>query len=88
MQSFAQIAHARFPGYEIQGDGSLAVVLACNRKVILVQTPLEANAIQTEKCGPGCSHAIDSDGGFHRVAKLEQPIQRRAFRLPVNWERD
>jgi hypothetical protein len=82
-------AELRWQGYEISGDGRLAVVYECCRKVVLVQTPLEASVLQQERCGQNCSYRISPEGGWHAVKELDRP---RPATLPVwqshVWERD
>lgn len=82
---------ARWPGYGITGTGSLAVVLECCRKVVLVMTPLHAHALAGEPCCVTCSHAAAPGAGLHRVHKLDTPRNeaphRSMKRLP-GWDED
>jgi len=84
-------AAMRWPGYDITGAGSLAVVLECSRRVVLVQTPLEAAALASEKCCEICSHVAAPGAGLHRVHKLDTPRsepQRRSMKRLPGWIED
>ena len=83
-------AALRWPGYEITGDGRFVVIYECCRKVVLVQTPLEAQVLQQEKCSRICSHKIVPDGRWHKVSKLDRKIESHQAPIFVSriWERD
>lgn len=70
-------AQLRWPGYEVSGAGRIAVVCQCNRKVVLVTSPLEAAVIQQERCGQHCSHMIAPEGRWHLLRKLDEPTRNR-----------
>jgi hypothetical protein len=70
-------AQLRWQGYEISGDGRIAVVCQCNRRVVLATTPLEAAVIQQERCGKMCSQLICPEGGWHLIRKLDEPTLGR-----------
>ena len=69
-------AELRWPGYTVTGDGRLAVVCHCNRRVVLASTPLEAAVIQQERCGQHCSHVIAPEGGWHQIKKLDRAVPK------------
>jgi hypothetical protein len=84
-------AAVRWPGYSITGAGSLAVVLECSRRVVLVQMPLQANALAAEKCCGICSHATAPGAGLHRIVELEQlhkEAPRRSMKRLPGWIED
>jgi hypothetical protein len=84
-------AHRRWPGYAVTGAGSLAVVLECCRRVLLVQTPLEAQALAAEKCCGTCSRAAAPGAGMHRVHKLDaqrNEAPHRSMRRLPGWDED
>jgi hypothetical protein len=85
-----ETAALRWLGYEITGDGRIAVVYECCRKVVLVQTPLEGQVLQQERCSRICSHHIVPDGAWHKVHKLDRKIEPRYEPVFVSkiWERD
>jgi hypothetical protein len=70
-------ARLRWTGYEVSGDGRLAVVYECCRKVVLVQTPIEASVLRQERCGQHCSYKIAPEGGWHKISKLDDPRRDR-----------
>src|SRR5260370_22757920 len=64
-QDYQPIAKQRWPGYTIEGNGAIAVVLSCAGRVVLVQTPIEASVLVGQRCkSTGCSHVIARDGVF------------------------
>jgi hypothetical protein len=84
-------AHPRWPGYAVTGAGSLAVVLECNRRVVLVMMPLQAHALAAEKCCATCSHIAAPGAGLHRIVEMEQPHKeapRRSMRRLPGWGDD
>jgi hypothetical protein len=86
---YAAIARLRWPGYAVTGAGSVAVVLECSRRVLLVQTPLEAQALAAEKCCDICSHVAAPGANLHRIVEMEQPRQetpRRSMRRLPGWD--
>ena len=91
MSLHQNIARARWPGYVITGTGALAVVLECRRKVVLVMTPLEAQALAAEKCCDICSHVAAPGAGLHRVHKLDtqrNEAPHRSMRRLPGWDED
>ena len=78
----------RWPDYTVEGDGSLAVVLHCCRRIVLVSFVLEARQMVATKCGNAC--LIDDNPKWHaafylnEVPRKEQP-RRSMSRLP-GWE--
>jgi hypothetical protein len=84
-------AAMRWPGYHITGAGSLAVVLECSHRVVLVQMPIEAAALAAEKCCATCSHIAAPGAGLHRIVEMEQPrneAPRRSMRRLPGWIED
>lgn len=80
---------ARWPGYDITGAGSVAVVLECSRRVVLVQMPLQAHALAGERCCATCSHSAAPGANLHRIVEMEQPRQetpRRSMRRLPGWD--
>jgi hypothetical protein len=72
-----ETAKLRWPGYDVSGDGRLAVVCQCNRRVVLATTPIEAHVIQQERCGKMCSQLICPEGGWHVIRKLDESTRGR-----------
>jgi hypothetical protein len=72
---FQRSARQRWQGYDIEGDGRIACVLHCDRRVVLCTSPMMANTVAGERCGPGCSHIICPYGGFHKQAMLSVQAQ-------------
>lgn len=71
-------AGLRWPGYRIEGEGTVACVLECCLTVRLVQTPMEANMVTSERCCAGCSHVHAPYAGFHKQRNLDAPaVQAR-----------
>ena len=68
------VAQNRWPGHTISGTGNIAVILGCSYKVRLVQTPLEAKVIASQRCGDRCSHIIAPDGNWHEIQELHVPV--------------
>ncbi len=88
---YTGIARARWPGYTITGAGSLAVVLECRRRVVLVMTPLEASVLAGKQCCATCSHAAAPGAGLHSIRKLDSPhneAPRRSMRRLPGWDED
>jgi hypothetical protein len=89
VSTYPSIVKARWPGYAVTGAGSLAVVLECSRRVVLVQMPLQAHALAGEQCCATCSHSAAPGAGLHRIIELEQPrketLHRSMRRLP-GWD--
>ena len=75
-----RIARTEFPWNAITGDGPLAVVIACQRQVVLCANPMIARTLKAEKCGPHCDHISEPHGGWHVIRELKPPEPRRAFR--------
>ncbi len=75
-----RMARTEFPWHQISGDGPLAVLLECNRTVVLTSSPMVARTIKADKCGPGCDHVSEPLGGWHKIRELKAPEPRRAFR--------
>lgn len=73
---FEAIAALRWPGFTISGAGALAVALECARKVILCQTPLEAQVIAAERCSAMCNQP-DHFYRWHRIHELNAPKPRQ-----------
>lgn len=82
---FIDAAKQRWPGYQITGNGSLAVVYHCTHRVELVTTPIEASVIANERCGPNCSHIRNPEGGWHKVERINPPRPRAAIVIR-DWE--
>jgi hypothetical protein len=68
----------RWPGYEISGSGRVAVILECQRKVVLVSSPMEAAALMAERCGQYCGHMQDQWQGWHKTRVLDT-YQQQAY---------
>jgi hypothetical protein len=82
---YIDAARARWPGYSISGDGSLAVIYHCAHKIELVAMPMLAQTIVGERCGPYCSHTGNKDGGWHVIRRIELPRPRVPFTMR-DWE--
>jgi hypothetical protein len=80
--AFQLAARKRWPGYTVTGAGSIAVVRQCQYSVVLASTPLEAQAIASERCGQHCSHMLAPEGGWHTIKMLETPKQH----TPPVWK--
>lgn len=81
----------RWPGYDVTGTGSLAVVLECCRRVMLVMMPIEAAALAAEKCCATCSHIAAPGAGLHRIIELDEPrkeMPRRSMKRLPGWDED
>jgi len=67
-----QTAALRWPQYDVVGKGRCAVVIECQRRVVLVESPLEANAVAGQSCGQGCSHVVNPYGNWHKQRTLDR----------------
>lgn len=79
----------RWPGYDVTGVGSLAVVFECCRRVVLVMMPIEAVALAAEKCCTTCSHRAAPGAGLHRIIEIDQPRKEtphRSMRRLPGWD--
>jgi hypothetical protein len=83
--AFTEEARKRWPGYQIIGDGSLAVIYHCARKIELCTMPMIAGVIVAESCGPFCSHVRNENGGWHEVKRIELPRPRLIATIR-DWE--
>ena len=79
------MAKRRWPHCTSSGSGNIAVVLGCSYKVILVQTPLEAQALASQRCGDHCSHVISPEGRWHEIVTLTEAAKPSASRLRGNF---
>ena len=70
---YTDLARLRWPSYEITGSGSIAVVMACARKVHLCSWPLQAQHLRSEKCCDNCNHAIAPEHRWHIIQILNEP---------------
>ncbi len=87
---YLDIARLRWPNYQVQGMGSVAVVIECRHQVVLVQTPLQAAALAADKCFDDCHHVVAPGANLHQVHALDQPRQEqhRSMRRLPGWDRD
>jgi hypothetical protein len=67
------MAKRRWPHCTTTGSGSIAVVLGCSYRVLLVQTPIEAQSLANGKCCDHCNHTIAPDGKWHEIVELKEP---------------
>jgi len=82
--AFYEIAKARWPGYQIIGDGSLAVLYHCNRRIELCTLPMLASVIVAERCGVQCNHLRNPEGGWHTVETIK-PQRLRTITVLRDW---
>ncbi len=83
-----EMARLRYPSYSVGGgEGTLAVVLECCSKVVIVKTPMEAHALVNEKCGTNCRHGAQA---WHRIDRIirPEPERYRVIRNHPDRERD
>lgn len=87
---YLAIARLRWPGYQIQGAGSIAVVWECSHRVVLTMTPMEAAALAADPCCATCDHGRAPGANLHHIHTLEprqEPQRRSMSRLP-GWDKD
>lgn len=87
IMDYAALARTRWPGYEIEGQGSIAVVHHCCKHITLVGHALEARMLIAGSCGPICRK--DEKGHWHGAWSLEASVTppRRKVRFP-GWKED
>ena len=84
---FRTEAAKRWPSHTIEGDGGIAVVLACCNKVVLNTLVRAAQSLAADRCGGDCMHRIAPEHHWHRIVMVKLPTPPRPRRWP-SMERD
>jgi hypothetical protein len=88
---YKEIARLKWPGYQVSGDGKIAVVLVCQCRVVLCEIPLAAEPIRAAECA-ACRNVFGDKQIHHRVVVLTEPTKfyKGPRIVPSNriWERD
>jgi hypothetical protein len=72
-----EMAKRKWNHCTISGTGNIAVVLGCCYRVVLVEIPIQAQALANDRCSPNCSHTIAPHGGWHQIHVLRPPEPHR-----------
>ena len=68
----------RWPHYTVEGDGNLAVVLHCCKKITLVGFVLEARQMVANSCGVQCR--TDENPKWHAAYYLNEVPRKETYR--------